>query len=319
MIVDDSIAFRFYTRTLSEDYRVFAGGGGEVLNYAEEFAPLIEFADVSSDDEASAVIFEDSGNVYVAAFGMRLNRQDRAGREIGFSFCLILPAEKKAEALRAFSHVISEWQAASDAVNGLLEELPVERKDWKGRAVKGEDVRFDQRKFLHWLTEKTANVQAPKAGYMLKYFDGTGEIVSIGTEDEDDSGDGYTYKWVIGLLVAGAVCVGLLMWYFMPDKEPSKPQELPLKSQGEQSRQQDKSSPASPDATSKDPKEAIDNGGHNRTNSSDSDSVADAQEAYNGRTGGEGSISQNTRSDDAVGINDRSGNDQSQGGDDTGE
>ena len=80
MIVDDSIGFRFYTRTLSEDYRVFAGGGGEVLNYAEEFAPFIEIADVRSEDEESAVIFEDSGSVYVAAFDLLRDGFDRGGR-----------------------------------------------------------------------------------------------------------------------------------------------------------------------------------------------------------------------------------------------
>ena len=318
MIVDDSIGFRFYTRTLSEDYRVFAGGGGEVLNYAEEFAPFIEIADVRSEDEESAVIFEDSGSVYVAAFDLLRDGFDRGGRIKRFSFCLILPAEKKAQALQAFSRVVNEWQATAKAVNSLIEERPAVRKDWKGRDLKGEDVRFDYRQFARWLESKPANIAPPKAGVILKYFADTGEIFEIGTEDEDDSGEGYTRRPMAGTL-AVLVLAGCLIWYFMRGGEPSKPQVQPLKSQDVQSSQQAEQLPESLDVTSKNLKEVQDNGGHNNVNNIVSASVANAQKAYHGGTSGEGSISQNSGSNDRVGSNDRNSNNENQGGDDPSE
>ena len=318
MAVDDGIEFRFYTRTLSEDYRVFADGGSEVLNYAEKFAPLIDIADVRSEDEESAVIFEDGGNVCVAAFGLCRDGLDRVRRVKRFSFCLILPAEKKAHALRAFSRVVNDWQGTADDVNGLIEEIPVVRKDWKGRDVKGENVRFDYREFVRRLVSKPAAVAAPKAGVMLKYFADTGEICSIGTEDDDDSGESYT-RWLMMGVLAVLIAVGCLMCYFMQGDEPLKPQVQPSNLQDVRLSPQGNSSPASPDVTSKDLKEAPKHGGHSDIDSTSRDSVAVPQETDNGGAGSEGSVSQNSGSNDRVGSNDRSSNNQSQGGDDSGE
>ncbi len=246
--MNESIAFRFYTRTKSEDYRVFAGDGKEELNFAEEFQPILDIAQVD-EDEKSAVIYEDSGKVYVAAFGLRLSRQDRARRVIKFSFCLILPSENLQTAMRAFSRVVNEWDETAECASRLIEEIPVMRKDWQGRNKPGEDMRFDQRKFLQWLVSKPASIQLPKAGYMKKYFADSGELIEIGSEDEEDSGEGYTYRWMIYLLVVGVVCVGLLMWYLMRENGQSKPQvqpqELLLKSQEEQSSQPENILPTS--------------------------------------------------------------------------
>ena len=175
MIVDDSIEFRFQTRTLSEDYRVFADGGEQTLNYAEEFEPLESAAEVAYDEERSAVVFENDGSVYVSAFGLKRNAFDRAGREIRFSFCLILPSSEKQAAMRAFSRLVKEWNEAGEEVSRLLKEIPVPRKDWKGRDTHGEDVSFDSQKFVDWLVSKPANYALPKAGTMLKWFADGGE------------------------------------------------------------------------------------------------------------------------------------------------
>lgn len=175
MIVDDSIEFRFQTRTLSEDYRVFADGGEQTLNYAEEFEPLESAAEVAYDEERSAVVFENDGSVYVSAFGLKRNAFDRAGREIRFSFCLILPSSEKQAAMRAFSRLVKEWNEAGEEVSRLIKEIPVPRKDWKGRDTHGEDVSFDYQKFFDWLVSKPANYALPKAGAMLKWLADTGE------------------------------------------------------------------------------------------------------------------------------------------------
>ena len=232
-MTDDNITFMFYTRTLSEDYRVFADDGTETLDYSEEFEPITESAEVESDDERSAVIFGDSGNVYVAAFGLMRGAKDRAGRDIRFSFCVILPESKRGAAMKIFSRVADEWDETGKAAGSLIKEFPVTRKDWKGRDVKGEDVRFDQRRFLQWLSSKPANDALPKAGYMLKYFADTGKKAQIpigkGRKEEDEDisglrGRGYVQpkrrNWLaISLCV---VCVGLGILCFVLQKNSNE-------------------------------------------------------------------------------------------------
>ena len=96
--------------------------------------------------------------------------------------------------MRIFSRVADEWNETGEFAGRLIREIPVKRKDWKERDVKGEDVRFEYQRFLQWLTGNPANIEPPKAGYMLKYFADTGETESIPTgrqhrkEDEDISG-----------------------------------------------------------------------------------------------------------------------------------
>ena len=302
-MIADNIDFMFYTRTLSEDYRVFADDGNETLDYAEYFEPITEIAQVKSDDERSAVVYTEDGNIYVAAFGLLRGAKDRARRDIRFSFCVVLPKSNMNSAMRIFSRVKNEWDETGNKAGSFIKERPITRKDWKGRDVKGEDVKFNHGEFLQWLVSKPANIEPPKAGYMLKYFADTGEIVNIGSKDEDeDSGEGYT--WILTLLLAGVIGVGLLMWYLMPGKSPSKPPEQPSKSQDEQSSLPENSSGTSQDITSSD-KEAA-NGGHNNINNNNRAYVAPAQEADNERAGSKGRISPNSRS-----------NDQNQGGDDT--
>lgn len=191
---DNDIEFMFYTRTLSEDYRVFSDDGSETLDYAENFAPIMELSNVESDDERSAVVFADGGNIYVGAFGLARGVKDRANRDIRFSFCIILPESKRGTAMRIFSNVKDEWKETGKAAGSLIKEIPVTRKDWKDRNVKGEDVRFDYRSFLQWLMSTSPKItQSPKAGYMLKYFADTGELKQIRTgkvskEEEEMSG-----------------------------------------------------------------------------------------------------------------------------------
>lgn len=234
---DNDIEFMFYTRTLSEDYRVFSDDGSETLDYAENFAPIMELSNVESDDERSAVVFADGGNIYVGAFGLARGAKDRANRDIRFSFCIILPESKRGTAMRIFSRVKDEWKETGKAAGSLIEEIPVTRKDWKDRNVKGEDVRFDYRSFIQWLMSTSPKItQSPKAGYMLKYFADTGELKQIRTgkvskEEEDMSGlrrNSYVQPErgkMPGILIAVAaillfvVCVGLGIRCFTLQKE----------------------------------------------------------------------------------------------------
>ena len=231
--------FKFYTGTLSEDYRVFENDGSTVLDY-EDFAPILAKADVQEDEEASAVIYEDGGIIYLAVFGLKRNDTlDRAGRKLRFSFCQTFPSEKKNYAIRAFSRVVNEWQETGETVSKLIRELPTTRKDWKGNDKPGEDVSFDYKKFLQWLVSKPANIAPSKNGTMLKYFADTNKFVSI--EDEDDSESGYM-RWL--LVAASVVAIGTLLWMWWPmsSTEQSRLQEQPSSSSEEQSKQPEISS-----------------------------------------------------------------------------
>ena len=272
-MTDDNITFMFYTRTLSEDYRVFSGdvsadGNNEPDDYAK-FKQFMRMAQVESDGEASAIVYEAVDRWYLAVFGLNRKSRDKAGREKRFSFCVSFNGSSIKEvgrAMRSFSRVVNDWGRIGELADSLLEEIPamreydvvVDKHDEKTgstkrvrkhKTVPGEDVRFDCGGFIDELVRYKPTVPPPESGHMLKYFADTNEIVSIGMEDEEESGEGYTYRWVIGLLLAGVIGVGLLMWYFMPGKSPSKPPEQPSNSQGVPSRQPENSSETSQDVT----------------------------------------------------------------------
>lgn len=430
MMIDDDIEFMFYTRTLSEDYRVFSGDGNETLDYAEDFAPIMELSNLESDDERSAVVFSDGGNIYVSAFGLMRGAKDRARRDIRFSFCVILPESKRAAAMKIFSRVKDEWNETGSAAGSLIKEIPVTRKDWKGRDVKGENVRFDSQRFIQWLVNNDTKIAPPKAGYMLKYFADTGElkpirIGKVGKDEEDMSGlrrnsnvqqerrRSPRILLAVSAILLFVVCVGLGIRCFTLQKELNEAstranhaeeiskdlqkeisglkerlatvqeslnitsssldkanQEIeklkkenenlrntpPKSGGGNQSTQkkteeitspdvpspqkpvssggctggvvsagilplvylasQDKGHSTSQDISNNDNEEAM-NGGHNSLNNNDSGPVEDAQKADNGGTSSEGSISQDQRGNDAIRSNDRNGNNENQGGDDT--
>ena len=221
----DDMIFMFYTRTLSEDYRVFAGDGSKPGDY-EAFEQFERMAQVKSDDEASAVVYEGVGRWYLAVFGLNRKSRDRAGREKRFSFCVSFNGtsiKEKGRAMRAFSRLVDDWDRIGELADSLIQEYettrpPVNLPDYKGKPRPGEDVRFDWWGFIDELVSKPATVEPPESGNMLKYFADSGEIVSIGLEEEDDdSGEGYMYRVILALLV-GVIAVGWLIWCFMPGK-----------------------------------------------------------------------------------------------------
>lgn len=222
----ESTGFRFYTRTRSEDYRVFENDGANVIPY-EEFESFYVKAEIENEDEESAIIFSDGGTIYTAAFGLRTGRLDIAGREIRFSFCAGLPEGKTGAAMRIFSRVISEWDNTASTVSKLIQEIPTTRRDWKDREKRGEDVRFDFRKFLHWLTEKPSDPQIkfPPKGMTLKYFSDSGELALIRDDDDESDGESYTGSrkknplLIICAALALILCAGLGTWHFMRGRE----------------------------------------------------------------------------------------------------
>ena len=190
---------------------MFANDGSELLDYEVEFEPLLEKAEIETDDDAGAVIFTENGKIYLAAFGLRTNRQDRVGRTIRFSFCQIFHETRMNLAMNAFCRIADEWESTGEAAGNLITETPAMRKDWQGKDKRGEDVRFENQKFVQWLMNKRANISAPEKGSMLKFFPDTGEVVSVENDSEDETGESYTYRWVIGLLLAGLVFVICVM------------------------------------------------------------------------------------------------------------
>lgn len=225
--MSDDVKFLFQTRTTSEDYRVLEDDGSTMIPY-EEFKPFYVKAEIENEDEQSAIIFENDGRIYTVAFGLRLGKLDRAGREIRFSFCVSLTEGEKRTAMRIFSRVVKEWSNTAETVSGLIREIPVSRKDWKGRDVRGEDVRFDHNKFLRWLTEKPADpkIKFPPKGHVLKYFADGGELALIRNEDdESDSGESYTGSRrknrlpIICAVLALVLCAGLGFWGWKQSQE----------------------------------------------------------------------------------------------------
>lgn len=282
--MNDGIIFMFHTRTTSEDYRVFENDGANVIPY-EEFEQFYVKAEIENEDEKSAIIFSDGGTIYTAAFGLRTGRLDIAGREIRFSFCAGLPEGKTGAAMRIFSRVISEWDNTASTVSKLIQEIPTTRRDWKDREKRGEDVRFDYGKFLHWLTEKPSDPQIkfPPKGMTLKYFSDSGELALIRDDDDESDGESYTggRKKNLLLIICAALalilCAGLGTWHFMrqnalKEAKLKREQELRVITQAVQSV---KTQIETLHIKSQDTKlkEAVENGKHNNINSADTSAV----------------------------------------------
>lgn len=268
--MNDKIEFRFCTRTLSEGHRVFYDDGDKTLSsYTEEFEPVEEIAQTADDAERSAVVFEKDGKIYLAAFALRRNALDRIGRQIRFSFCRIFRKSEAERAMNAFTRISEEWTETEKKVDSLIKEIPVIRpavikENFKGREEPGEDVKFNSKEFLDWLDEKPAEYDLPKAGTMLKYFDGAGvKTIPLGKyseEDEDDEpGESHTYRLVMLILMAGLLIVGSVIGYSMWGKKSPQSLGQNLKPSGVNSNQQENSSESSQDATTKE----TTNGRHN--------------------------------------------------------
>lgn len=195
----ESTGFRFYTRTRSEDYRVFADEGRELRNKNDFLRLRNDIAGCSNEDDEGAAVFEDRGMIHLVAFGFMRGDMDRGNRTKRFSFCRVYPKSQARLALNALARIAEDWDGTAEFANSLIEEVPVMRKtefeDFKGKERRSEDVRFDRVRFLQWLGTPAVNPIPPsyasalRAGNMLKYFRNEIFPVPMGTENEEGDDD----------------------------------------------------------------------------------------------------------------------------------
>ena len=154
--------FYFVTRSLSEDYRVFSNSGKNTHSDGEIIAPIRNKCNIIPEEGTSIHLFEDNGKIYLYGNALKLDTKtkDVAGRPIRFSFLYILPNSNdyvKKEALRMFAGLCTSIQTFNFAVQKLRKEVLVDRTDWQGKKIKGEDIEFNENQFISLLKEKAAH------------------------------------------------------------------------------------------------------------------------------------------------------------------
>ena len=133
------IDFRFVTRTLKDDYHVYANSGEQVLSDPIEFAPLRKKCGILSEDGGCAAIFEENNQIFLVVSGIDSGRKDFAGRYIRFSFCKIFQSKnKKNEAYKSFIKIIVQWENMQTEIQKLIREQE-------------QGVCFEQETFMNWL------------------------------------------------------------------------------------------------------------------------------------------------------------------------
>ena len=134
------INFRFVTRTLKEDYRVYINSGKEILSDPLEFAPIRKKCGIFSEDGGCAVLFEDVNKIFLIVSGLQSGREDFAGRTIRFSFCRIFQNADKIEAYKSFIRAITQWENMQIEIQSLFQE-------------QNNNIFFDEKAFINWLQD----------------------------------------------------------------------------------------------------------------------------------------------------------------------
>ena len=147
--MNTELTFRFVTRTFSEDYRVFGNGGKNLYSDSSEFEPLRKKGRIIPEEGPCAVIYQENGLIFCIVSSMQRGTKDFANRPIRFSFCKIFT--DKTEAWSAFTRVISDFKGAEKIMQSLIRE---ERR----KNADGEDVDFQQEKFMSWLQRQKISV-----------------------------------------------------------------------------------------------------------------------------------------------------------------
>ena len=150
--MNNNIKFRFVTRTLTSDYRVFYDNGNKELSDVDEFVPLREKCRIIPEEGLAVALFEENNKIFLTASGLKFGKTDRAGRPIRFSFCQIFDNKQGREmAFSAFKMLMLSAPDVSAEINELIKEIPVKKINAQGRDVMSENVSFDDDEFMDFL------------------------------------------------------------------------------------------------------------------------------------------------------------------------
>ena len=230
--MNDKIKFRFVTRTLSEDFRVFYYDNGFIkqLDDNTEFAPMRSKGDIIPEEGPCVVLYEQDNKIFLIVSSMSRRTDDRAGRPIRFSFCRIYQHAKEdySKALGAFTKIIGNWEAAEDMIDEkrippLLKTIPVMRSikfDNFEKKIPGENVEFDETTFISWLESEPVsgefkrcrqgkwtlaefinNKLIPEEKFIFKWEKSTGFIDCMreaGENQNINSSPGISYTSIVG-------------------------------------------------------------------------------------------------------------------------
>lgn len=193
--MNDCIIFRFVTRTLSEDYRVFCDNGNKQLGDIEEFAPVRKTGNIIPEEGPCAVLYEKDEKIFLAVSGMRRGKNDKAGRPIRFSFCKIYQRNNqnyRERAWNAFARIITEWEAAENEISEdrqppLIKIIPVTR----ATGVHGEDIEFDEISFTDWLENSPTRIFDINFAFVNKGRWPAAEFIKLRVWPHE----GYIIKW----------------------------------------------------------------------------------------------------------------------------
>ena len=240
--MNTNINFRFITRTLSDDYRVFCDSGRKQLDDLEDFAPLRKKGGIIPEESTALVLFEDDSKIFLIASGMKFGRNDRAGRAIRFSFCQIFQGnstEEREKAFSAFNLLISSMPDIQEEAKDMIQEIPKKKINLQGQEVLSEDVSFNQDEFMNLLQSRrqknlnfrrAANGQSysadsclwPAKGCVLKWIETEPDIIScykidantdkLGAKSQNTASPFKRYSWIMILIIAiCAVTAGIIM------------------------------------------------------------------------------------------------------------
>ena len=238
--MNTNIEFRFVTRTLSEDYRVFYDRGRKQLDDVEEFAPLRKKGRIIPEEGTTLALFEEDNKIFLIASGMKFGNHDKVGRAIRFSFCQIFQGngiEEREKAFSAFSLLMSSMPDIQEEAKELIQEIPKKKTNSQGQEVLSEDVNFRQDEFMTLLQsrrkrnlsfKRAENGQSynadsclwPAKGCVLKWIETEPDVIScyrIEAESEEksplNSGTQLKrYSWVMVLVIAVcAIAAGIML------------------------------------------------------------------------------------------------------------
>ena len=250
--MNNNIKFRFVTRTVTTDYRVFYDNGNKELSDVDEFVPLREKCRIIPEEGLAVALFEENNKIFLTASGLKFGKTDRAGRPIRFSFCQIFDNKQGRErAFSAFKMLVLSTHDVSAKIRELIKEIPVKKINSQGREIMSENISFDDEEFMDFLqrySKSKSSVNSkfktaengksydsgscvwPSKGCILKWIEAEPDVIScykIVGRDKNNSkrtGNGNNIKAVCAVIafavIAGAAGAGI--YYYKSNHELTK-------------------------------------------------------------------------------------------------